>query len=81
MTDEKKKKRKNPWDVEYDESVFSDPWPVEIDIKDLDRLKGFTERICDPGSLEGSAAKIRAEKLRDDAERLKKILEKKKKKT
>lgn len=77
MTDEKKKKRKNPWDVDYDESVFSDPWPVSIDVKDLDKLKDLAERICDPGSLENSGAKIRAEKLRDDAERLKKILEKK----
>lgn len=50
MTDEKKK-RKNPWDVDYDESVFADPWPVSIDVADLDRLKGLAERICDPGSL------------------------------
>ena len=81
MTDKKKKKRKNPWDVDYDENVFADPWPIEIDTADLDKLKGLAERICDPGSQEKEKTKERAVKLHENAERLKKILEKKEKKT
>ena len=82
MTDKNKKKKfkKKPWDIEYDENVFADPWPVEIDTADLDKLKGLAERICDSASLESEQTKNRAAKLRNDAERLKKILEKKEKK-
>jgi len=84
MTDddkEKKLKKKMPWDVEYDEKVFTDIWPVEIDIETLEQLKGITKNISTSAAPGHRKAKGKAVEIHDAADKLKKILEKKKKVT
>ena len=84
MTDdnkEKKVEKKKPWDIEYDENVFADIWPVEIDIETLEQLKGITKNISTSASPAHTKAKNKAVEIHDAADKLKKILEKKKKVT
>lgn len=84
MTDDnekKKLKKKNPWDVEYDENVFADIWPVEIDIETLEQLKRITSDISTSAAPGHKKVKGKAVEIHDAADKLKKILEKKKKKT
>ena len=74
---DKEKKKNKPWDVEYDENVFADIWPVEVDLDTLEELKKAA------GKLQHSRYKDLRKggtKLEDQAMQLEKILKEKKKK-
>ena len=46
MEDENEDERKKikPWDKSYEENVFGDPWPVEVDPDTIKKLKKIVRK-------------------------------------